>query len=449
MVIECVKSELDIFMSSPIQTSIESSYYLAVPACTGFETGNVSFNIPKTDEYTDLKETFLYLQVGIRKTNDNDSTTSSKITDGDNIGPVNNFFSSIFNQLEIEWNGKSVENLNSCYAYRAFIENVLCHDKEIKETYLNNELYIKDDYKQMDSTDIKKTVSGANTEVDEMNQGYIARRKIFIDNEYVEMKGTIKSDTFNINKYLINGIDIKVTLHRADAKFSLMSKDLATGNKYFVHIAKAVLYVRKAQISPSVMLAHALALQKAYAKYPLKRVLMHSENITSGTEKTSFSNISVGILPKRVVFGIVEASAFQGSFTKNPFNFQPFGINSIEILYANKVVPYRNNLSFDFSNNKCLLAYNTLFNGIDKSISITGNGITYDEYKKGYTLFAFDFSPDMCNGEHTNPKVMGSLNIQFTFLKAVDKALQAIFYLEFDNELQVTEHKAVIFDYSI
>jgi hypothetical protein len=36
----------------------------------------------------------------------------------------------------------------------------------------------------------------------------------------------------------------------------------------------------------------------------------------------TFDNVSCGILPQRIIFGMVEATAAQGSYSKNPFNFK-------------------------------------------------------------------------------------------------------------------------------
>ena len=43
-----------------------------------------------------------------------------------------------------------------------------------------------------------------------------------------------------------------------------------------------MLLVRKAQINPSVMLGHAMALENATAKYPIKRVVVKQHTIGQG-----------------------------------------------------------------------------------------------------------------------------------------------------------------------
>ncbi len=52
-----------------------------------------------------------------------------------NIGPVNNLIHSLFSQCQVYLNNKGVENTNSNYAYKAYLNNLLCYGREAKETF--------------------------------------------------------------------------------------------------------------------------------------------------------------------------------------------------------------------------------------------------------------------------------------------------------------------------
>jgi hypothetical protein len=68
------------------------------------------------------------------------------------------------------------------------------------------------------------------------------------------------------------------------------------------HNYEAKLYMRQVKISPTVILQHAMALEKATIKYPLTRVETIQYTINKGVVCETFDNVSSGILPKRIIY---------------------------------------------------------------------------------------------------------------------------------------------------
>ena len=62
-------------------------------------------------------------------------------------------------------------------------------------------------------------------------------------NKTIDMIGHLHCDVFNQNKFLLNGIDLKVRLVKARKDFALMSN---LGN-YYIHFDEATLQVRRAK----------------------------------------------------------------------------------------------------------------------------------------------------------------------------------------------------------
>jgi hypothetical protein len=94
---------------------------------------------------------------------------------------------------------------------------------------------------------------------------------------------------------------------------------------YEAHIDEAVLYVRKVKVSASVMLAHAMALEKTTIKYPITRVERVVHSISSASTIQTFDNISSGVLPKRDVFALVDSDT--ANYVKNCFNFKHYNLS--------------------------------------------------------------------------------------------------------------------------
>ena len=77
------------------------------------------------------------------------------------------------------------------------------------------------------------------------------------------MIGRIHSDIFFQDRYMLNEVNVKVRLVRNQDSFCLMSGE--ANPSYKVKLISAVLLVRKMQLSPSVFLAHAKALESGLA----------------------------------------------------------------------------------------------------------------------------------------------------------------------------------------
>ncbi len=64
----------------------------------------------------------------------------------------------------------------------------------------------------------------------------------------------------------------------------------------------------------------------------------------------TFDNVSSGILPKIIIFGMVEATAAQGSYLNNPLNFKNFDLSQISVTVDNHDVP-NSPLNLNFKEN--------------------------------------------------------------------------------------------------
>lgn len=279
-----VKSELDIFTTLPIQTTVESGALQAYRPITSLSNeGPIEFVVSgsSNDEYLDLGRVFIHVQAKI--------TVPIPVVSGSVagvapvVGPTNNWLHSMFSQVDIYLNQKCITPPTNCYNYRAYLENLLNYSNESKRTHLSSGLWSDDSAGQMNS------VAAANV-------GFTQRRTLSVNNNKVDLYGPLHCDLFNVDKYLISGVEMTIKLQRAKQEFHLMG--VANSNATF-EITDAVLYARKVKISPSVILAHNKALSIATAKYPITRVDIKTITIPADTQSKTLDNIYIGGLPKR------------------------------------------------------------------------------------------------------------------------------------------------------
>ena len=80
----------------------------------------------------------------------------------------------------------------------------------------------------------------------------------------VDMTGPIDAHTFFQERFLLNGVNLRLKLIRARNAFCLVSS--GPGPNFKVIITKAILYVRKVKVTSTIALRHAAALRQATAK---------------------------------------------------------------------------------------------------------------------------------------------------------------------------------------
>jgi hypothetical protein len=142
--------------------------------------------------------------------------------------------------------------------------------------------------------------------------------------------------------------------------------------------------------------AHEIALKKGPAIYPIRRVECKSFIVPAGNPSLRKDNLFNGLVPKTFVFGMVESDAFNGAIKKNPYNFQHFSVSSIGITVNGEEMPFKPlQLSYGAAS-KYIEAFTTLFRTRVRGNVSQHRGISREEFPKGYAVYAFDLTPDMC-----------------------------------------------------
>lgn len=427
---ECAKSELDLFALPSTQTSIESGQWIHYkPISSLSDDGPIEFQVPGTgDDYIDLSHTMLYIKAKIT------SPDSNAIKEQTHIAPVNNWLHTLFNQLDVYLNQKLVSPPNNTYAYRAYIETLLNYGPAAKESHLTCGLWYEDTPHKMDATD-------------STNKGFIKRGELVKVNTAVDMIGHLHGDIFNQDKFLLNGVEMRIRLVRSKEAFNLMCNQ--DDQKLKVTILDASLIIRKARINPSILLAHQKVLASTTAKYPITRAEVKVVTIPSGIQGKTLDNIFLGQVPKRCIVGFIKNSAFNGSFKQNPFNFDNNGINLFSLCVDGRQIPSKT-LQPSFSEGLIASSFHTLFSGTNIHFLNEGNSIGREGYGGGYCLLAFDLTPDLSasSNSHWNLVRHGSVRLEVRFDTALTTTLNCIIYAEFDNVIEINKNRDISVDYN-
>ena len=283
---------------------------------------------------------------------------------------------------------------------------------------------------------------------DAVNTGLKERYNLSKESKMVSMEGKIHSDLFAQERYILGGVPIKLKLVRTSAAFSLVSSaDPAT---YKVVIEDCVFRVRRVNVSSTVMIGHTEALNHTTAKYPINRVECKVFSAPRGNYSGNQPNIIQGQLPDRIVIGMVDSTAFNGSFKKNPFNFKNYDMTYLGLTVNGEHLPSKPlQMKFgDAEGANYVSAFQTLFAGSNKLFQNEGNGITRDEYAKGYTLFVFDLTADLCARDHLQPIKNGNVSLEVQFGTALNLAINIMVLGEFQNLIEIDANRNVVCDFN-
>ena len=473
----CEKSEVDLFSIPPTQLSLEKGRWIEYRPLSSVQNNDsaITFVIAGTDEYLDLSKTILVVEGKVVPGTGGDLDSGQA-----SIAPVNNFLHSLFRQVDVYLNGKQVTPAMGTYAYRSYLETLLNYDVSAKESQLSSAMYYKDTAGKMEeagSLPTSKTIknvtavtSGGNGATATLttenvsisvpgtgNQGFAKRHKFIENSKKFTLSGPIFTDVFMSDRLLINMLDLKVVLNRSYNEFCLIDKNSSSKNPK-VELTEVVLKIRKVKVDQAIRDSTEVLLKQRPAIYPIRRVVCKALTIPANLPNVRQDNIFSGLVPTSFVFGLVNSNAYTGEYGKNPFNFKHYDISSITLSVNGEEIPFKQlRLKFpnpgDSESKKktvdFLQAYNTLFSGTGKMFSNMGLDITRDDYPHGFTLFAFDLTPDMCNtADYFNTVQRGTLSVDITFEYDTPEAISMVCYSDFENIIRIDSERNVIYDIS-
>lgn len=422
-------SGLDLFAVPPTQTSIEEGSFVEYhPLSTLSQNAPIEFHVSGgTGDYLDLSNTLLHVKAKVTKIDGTDLDADT------NVAPVNNWLHSLFSQVDVSLNNVLISPSENTYPYRAYIESLLNYGQDAKEGHLTASFYYQDSPSHLDDT-------GGND-----NNGLRIRRQLAARSHQIDMIGRLHSDIMNQDRYLINGVDVKIKLSPSKPTFHLMAADGGAGHPFKSVIIHASLFVRKVRPSPAVVLAHEKALERGTCKYPMKKVNIKTFAIPQGNLSSVQDNLFLSQTPTKIIIALVNTEGFNGSLIRNPFNFAHYDLNFLCLYLDGKQIPSKA-LTPDFNNKQVARAFYSLMQASGMVHRDVGNGISFRDYSRGFTLFGFDLSPSLLDGDQFELIKTGALRLEMKFAQALPHPVHVLVYGELDYMVEIDRARQILKD---
>ena len=420
-----MNSGLMLFDKPVISTDIEQSHFVDYYPISSLQSGPIEFYIPGgNEEYVDCND--IYLQVRFKVVN-KDGKPLKAVAE---VATVNSALSSLFQDVRVLLNEKQVEGGDNGYPYKSYIAYLTQFDKQSKDTHLEVTGWEKDEKGKMD---------------DKANAGWVQRKTWIAESRECEFFGPLNLDLCRQSRYLLSHVNMRIILNRTSSDFFLMEYD--GGSPYKHIITKAVLYVRRAVIKPSIINAHAVGLKRQNALYPINHTRLTTFTIGTGKTSETRDNLFPSQMPKMLFIAMVDNAAYNGDSSKNPFNLQNFNLNRIA-LYCNGRAVMMPAFEPDFDKDKYSRAFcaTSLTMGyFNKNRSC---GLRYDMFGNGYTVFAYDLTADnLLQETHGHEAKAGNVRLELTFSKALAAPINVLLYAIYESSIEITETRDVIANY--
>ena len=435
---ECKSSALCIFDEQDVQTDIIGNMVTDYYPLTSVQSGGpIEFFVPGTvDEYIDLSDLQILLNLKITKKG------GGKIAAGEKVCFVNQPLSSIFQDVFLTIGDTQVEGGQHSYPYNGYLSSLLQFHPTAKKTHMQAWGWYEDDAGKFDD--------------DETNEGAKNRAAETSGSGIWEVQGPLFLDMTRQTRYILPQVDIRLKLLLASPAFALHAYTTPTvavpsdkiSTDYLYKVTKCVLYVRRVRVNDSVLSAHSKGLEKTNAKYLLQHVDISSYVLNSGITSHVKDHLFPSQMPKMLVVGLLSHDAYNGSMTKNPFNFKNYDLQKIGLYRDGELVPGQV-FELSFSKDSFRTVYMHTMRTLNFFNSDDSNGLTLHGFENGNSLYAFDLTPDAnCHAKYRSVSRNSSLRLELRFEKALPETVNVLLFAIFDSKLEITKLRDIILSYN-
>ena len=255
------------------------------------------------NNFIDLQKLFLEIKCKIVQSSEAnlkyDGTAAADVTKTDAPYFCNNVLHSLFSDCTVSANGLKISNEFS-------------HKKDAKNTWLACQGY---SYEENPGT----------LSVTEVNR----RKALVRQSKERTFYGKVAVDFFTRDRHLMSGVPLRIAFQRSIDDFVFMSDDAA--KHYKEKIVEANLNVRKMTLNDDVVSATEKTLLTSPASYPyfetLTKTFLASTGLHSWKQEDIFEREPI----RRLALCLNTNEAFLGNNRQNPFHFQKFDLEQINI----------------------------------------------------------------------------------------------------------------------
>ena len=432
---EAVNSKLALFKPFPREMGIEAITWIEYrPTSQLTHRAPITFSIPPSPNYIDLKQTRLHVKCRILQGDGSNLPPASVINPSAEakVGPINNLLGSLWSQVDVSLQQQVItSSVGTNYPYKAYLDTLLNNGYEAKNNQLQAQLFYKD---------TGLSLSDPNDPSVGINFGLTLRAEHFRESKITDLEGPLFMDICQQDHLILNGVPLDIKLYPKPEPFVLITPNPSPS--YKLEITDIMLKVCMVVVSPGIIEGHSKALGSSPAQYSIHRSDIKTFSVPQGQFGLTVDDVFQGSCPQQVLVGLVSSSAYSGSYATNPFNFKHYKCNFAAFYVDGQSVPARP-LQPDFQANNYIDAYISLVTGTGIYQTNASNNIDRYDYANGYCLYLFDLSQQHDQQGYQAEIKRGNTRLELKFAEALPESVTAIVYAKFPSTVQIDKARRV------
>jgi hypothetical protein len=298
----------------------------------------------------------------------------------------------------------------------------------------------------------RTTTDGNVYNIAEVNSHWDVRRKLFAQSATVHTSAPLMTALTNQIRFLPGRLTLRFRFTKHDDDFCLLypeSEKEENGGGYKLEIIRAEMKIYKAVVEPNKLLAMEMYMRKVPVAIPLQRMQYTYQLIPQHVSDYSFPNLCIGTLPCRAMFSFVTNAAFTGKCHLNPFNFQTFNLQSINVAINGEPV-IDSPILLNYPENDFVDGYNSFLKGLGIRRRNLSRMVTMGNFAGGYAIYGMDFSNDLRSSSSFvyGPVTTGVLKMDLKWQRPLDEPIVMLCQFFYDSQLTIHSDRSVIFDYT-
>ena len=334
---------------------------------------------------------------------------------------VNNFIHSTVSKITYQLNDFQMgDSAPKSYSYRAYMDNLLSFSKGAKEQSLKYHGFEQDTPGSFE--DVNK-LTASNT-----NSGFKKRSELFCTPNYFHFSVKLRIDLANIDQFLQPGVQLRFEIERNSDAFALLS-DVGDDVTFEFEIKDSTIEFDKMIPTPEYLNHFEKNILQEPLIYSYDKSQIHYFPYTANVNDLSiYSMFHTDKLPSYLVFGLVDNDAFDGSVSKNPYNFQHFNLKEFYLLVNGISVPTQP-VKLDITSMDYHQTYvNEFLDKLKLKNSNDSIGISADDWINGSFFWIVDLNVDKCCNFHEHNSKGGTIHLKLQTKTALPKTTRLIVY---------------------
>lgn len=348
--------------------------------------------LPYENDFMDMAS--LHGEVTFRITKEN-----KHVKDSDPVSVCNNMFDSLFKSIETRVNDHLLSSSSGeMYFIKAYMHNILTLEPE------NPGLEAMGLFPYDEDTslyfDLKK------------NKNFKRAHNIIAKGEDVTVSGPLVLDIAGINNYLAPGNKVALRATTINKDFFINATKTSPPVNWGLEVTSVKIFLDYIRVMPEKLF---LLLSPGREQvYLTNHTDITPIQVAKGTRYLHHILVSQSHLPKFLVIGIMQTSALAGNDNQEGLYFRNKFVSSIQVTVNGTEYP---SLPMHPKSNR---AYYHLLMNTGRTATRASSFITPGNFKKGYSLRVYDFTPDGCGMSHTHIGKMGDLSLDIEWSENTD-----------------------------